>query len=56
MDQVNQNQIMPPGTESEMTPQADHGEESYKGAGGLAGRVASSGCPFCHPHAKRAQK
>jgi hypothetical protein len=30
----------PPGTESEMTPQADHGETSYKGSGKLAGRKA----------------
>src|SRR4051812_11729987 len=29
-----------PGTESEMTPQADHGEKSYKGSGKLAGRKA----------------
>ncbi|GEO08055.1 SDR family oxidoreductase [Segetibacter aerophilus] len=30
----------PPGTESEMTPQADHGENSYKGSGKLTGRKA----------------
>lgn len=29
-----------PGTESEMTPQADHGETSYKGCGKLTGRKA----------------
>jgi NAD(P)-dependent dehydrogenase (short-subunit alcohol dehydrogenase family) len=29
-----------PGTESEMTPKADHGEKSYKGSGKLAGRKA----------------
>ncbi len=29
-----------PGTESQLTPQADHGETSYKGAGKLAGKVA----------------
>jgi len=29
-----------PGTETEMTPKADHGEESYKGSGKLAGRKA----------------
>src|SRR5215210_341050 len=30
----------PPGTENEMRPQADHGEESYKGRGRLVGRRA----------------
>lgn len=30
----------PPGTESEMTPRADHGEDSYRGHGRLEGRVA----------------
>jgi len=30
----------PPGTEAELTPKADHGEESYRGADRLAGRVA----------------
>ena len=30
----------PPGTEAQMTPQADHGEESYRGFGRLEGRVA----------------
>jgi NAD(P)-dependent dehydrogenase (short-subunit alcohol dehydrogenase family) len=30
----------PPGTESEMTPKADHGETSYKGSGKLTGRKA----------------
>jgi hypothetical protein len=29
-----------PGTETEMTPQADHGETSYKGSGKLTGRKA----------------
>ncbi len=29
-----------PGTESEMSPKADHGEESYKGSGKLTGRKA----------------
>lgn len=29
-----------PGTEEEMTPDADHGEQSYKGSGKLNGRVA----------------
>lgn len=29
-----------PGTETEMTPQADHGEKSYKGSGKLTGRKA----------------
>lgn len=29
-----------PGTESEMTPKADHGENSYKGSGKLEGRKA----------------
>lgn len=29
-----------PGTEAQMTPKADHGEESYKGAGKLTGRKA----------------
>jgi NAD(P)-dependent dehydrogenase (short-subunit alcohol dehydrogenase family) len=30
----------PPGLEAEMTPQADHGEESYRGTGRLEGRRA----------------
>ncbi|HEY5742780.1 MAG TPA: SDR family oxidoreductase [Terrimicrobiaceae bacterium] len=30
----------PPGTEGEMKPEADHGEESYKGANRLEGRTA----------------
>src|SRR5215210_7711343 len=29
-----------PGTESELTPKADHGETSYKGSGKLTGRKA----------------
>src|ERR671927_1723143 len=29
-----------PGTETEMTPKADHGETSYKGSGKLTGRKA----------------
>ena len=29
-----------PGTEKEMTPQADHGEKTYKGCGRLTDRVA----------------
>ena len=40
MSQADQNQIEPPGTEAEMTPQADHGEESYRGCDKLTGRVA----------------
>src|SRR3712207_4327794 len=40
MSQSDQEQIQPPGTEAEMTPQADHGEGSYKGSGKLTGRVA----------------
>jgi hypothetical protein len=40
MGQSNQEQIQPPGTEAEMTPQADHGEMSYKGSGKLSGRIA----------------
>jgi NAD(P)-dependent dehydrogenase (short-subunit alcohol dehydrogenase family) len=35
-----QRPIEPPGLESEMTPQADHGEQSYKGLGRLTDRVA----------------
>src|ERR687890_134809 len=30
----------PPGTEKEMTPDADHGEKSYQGTGRLKGRAA----------------
>lgn len=30
----------PPGTESDLTPKADHGEESYKGSGKLTGKKA----------------
>ena len=40
MSQSDQEQIRPPGTEAEMTPQADHGEATYKGCNKLAGRVA----------------
>ncbi len=32
-----QEQIAPPGLESEMTPKADHGEQSYVGSGKLQG-------------------
>lgn len=35
-----QKPIDPPGLESEMTPRADHGEDSYTGLGRLTGRVA----------------
>ena len=35
-----QQPIAPPGREEEMTPKADHGEESYQGLGRLADRVA----------------
>jgi NAD(P)-dependent dehydrogenase (short-subunit alcohol dehydrogenase family) len=35
-----QKPIKPPGSEAEMTPQADHGEESYRGLGRLKDRVA----------------
>jgi hypothetical protein len=30
----------PPGTEAELQPRADHGEQSYKGGGRLTDRVA----------------
>ena len=40
MSQSDQEHIEPPGTEAEMTPQADHGETSYKGCDKLVGRVA----------------
>jgi NAD(P)-dependent dehydrogenase (short-subunit alcohol dehydrogenase family) len=40
VSQPDQEQIRPPGTEAEMTPRADHGEESYRGCERLAGRVA----------------
>jgi hypothetical protein len=40
MGQSDQEQIPPPGTEAEMTPHADHGEESYRGCDKLTGRVA----------------
>jgi NAD(P)-dependent dehydrogenase (short-subunit alcohol dehydrogenase family) len=33
-------QQSPPGTESELRPQADHGESSYRGAGRLEGKAA----------------
>lgn len=33
-------QQQPPGTEGELTPQADHGETSYRGSGKLEGKVA----------------
>lgn len=35
-----QQPIDTPGTEEEMTPEADHGEKSYKGSGKLTGRKA----------------
>ncbi len=40
MSQSDQGQIQPPGTEAEMTPQADHGEASYQGSNRLAGMAA----------------
>ena len=40
MSQPDQDHIEPPGTEAEMTPQADHGEESYRGSDKLVGRAA----------------
>ena len=40
MSQSDQDHIQPPGTEAEMTPQADHGEESYRGCDKLTGRAA----------------
>jgi NAD(P)-dependent dehydrogenase (short-subunit alcohol dehydrogenase family) len=39
-DVSDQDQQAYPGTEKEMTPKADHGEESYKGSGRLKDRVA----------------
>ncbi|RLV56166.1 glucose 1-dehydrogenase [Aeromicrobium phragmitis] len=33
-------QQQPPGTEQEMTPKPDHGEDSYQGSGRLEGKVA----------------
>jgi NAD(P)-dependent dehydrogenase (short-subunit alcohol dehydrogenase family) len=38
--EYDQQPIDPPGLESEMTPDADHGEQSYRGLGRLEGRVA----------------
>ncbi len=35
-----QRAIEPPGQEAELTPQADHGEQSYRGSGRLDGQVA----------------
>jgi NAD(P)-dependent dehydrogenase (short-subunit alcohol dehydrogenase family) len=35
-----QKPIAPPGSEAELTPRADHGEESYRGLGRLKDRVA----------------
>jgi NAD(P)-dependent dehydrogenase (short-subunit alcohol dehydrogenase family) len=32
-------QQQPPGTESQLTPKADHGEESYQGSGKLSGKA-----------------
>ncbi len=40
MTQSDQEHIQPPGTEGEMTPQADHGENSYRGSDKLTGRAA----------------
>lgn len=39
MNQPKQQQ-QPPGTEQEMTPYPDHGEQSYRGSGRLAGKAA----------------
>ena len=39
MTQPEQQQDVP-GTEGDLTPQADHGEESYRGSGRLAGKAA----------------
>ena len=39
MSQPTQTQT-PPGTEAELTPQADHGEKSYTGSGRLTGKTA----------------
>ena len=47
MSQPDQEQIQPPGTEAEMTPQADHGETSYRGCDRLTGRVAVLNDPKC---------
>jgi NAD(P)-dependent dehydrogenase (short-subunit alcohol dehydrogenase family) len=33
-------QQQPPGSEAQLRPQADHGEESYEGSGRLAGKIA----------------
>ncbi|WP_307804597.1 hypothetical protein [Curtobacterium flaccumfaciens] len=33
-------QQQPPGSEQELTPKADHGEESYRGSGKLTGKRA----------------
>ncbi len=38
--QFDQRKTAPPGSDSEMNPKADHGEESYKGLGRLQGKVA----------------
>lgn len=35
-----QEKVAPPGYEAQMTPTADHGEESYKGSGKLTGKAA----------------
>src|SRR4051812_50195184 len=35
-----QRPIDPPGSDAEMTPQADHGEHSYRGLGRLTGHAA----------------
>ena len=39
MNQPSQQQT-PPGSESDLKPRADHGEQSYQGAGRLSGKVA----------------
>jgi NAD(P)-dependent dehydrogenase (short-subunit alcohol dehydrogenase family) len=38
--EYDQEKIEPPGSDAEMTPKADHGEESYKGLGRLTGKTA----------------
>jgi NAD(P)-dependent dehydrogenase (short-subunit alcohol dehydrogenase family) len=39
-DTSDQSRIDPPGREDELTPRADHGEQSYRGSGRLAGKAA----------------
>jgi hypothetical protein len=52
-----QQPIDPPGSDSELTPQADHGEETYAGLGRLTDKVALvTGGDSGHRHRVRTRR